>query len=75
MGITARDEWEELSGSDPPRQVIPDNDEDEVDGVVVEFVLLALPVLLHRQVENPEKKHTEHWIEMAPSDLRSNVAD
>ena len=63
-----------------------DRDEEEVDGVAVEFVLV-LPaavtlllwplgaLLLHRQVENPEKKHTEHWIEMAPSDLRSNVAD
>ena len=27
------------------------------------------------QVENPEKKQTEHWMAIAPSDLRSNVAD
>ena len=39
--------------------------------------LEAAPLLLveHRQFENPEKKHTEHWIEMAPSDFRSKVAD
>lgn len=26
-------------------------------------------------MEKPLKKHTEHWIAMAPSDLRSKVAD
>ena len=26
------------------------------------------------QVENPLKKHTEHWMAMAPSDFRSKVA-
>jgi len=54
-----------------------------VEGVAEEeFVLVpwledTAPLLLveHRQFENPEKKHTEHWIEMAPSDFRSKVAD
>ena len=26
-------------------------------------------------MENPLKKHTEHWMAIAPSDLRSKVAD
>ena len=61
LGITATDEW--LLSEWWWCCMKPDSDEDEVDGVVVEFVLVALlPVLLllHRHVENPEKKHTEH---------------
>ena len=36
----------------------------------------ALVVLFEQwQVENPLKKQTEHWMAIAPSDFRSNVAD
>ena len=45
---------------------------------VMESVVWPAPapalLLLHRQVENPEKKQTEHWMAIAPSDLRSKVA-
>ena len=44
--------------------VVVDEDEDDDDTFVEQW-----------HVENPLKKHTEHCMAMAPSDLRSNVAD
>ena len=39
------------------------------------FSCCSLLLLLHLHMENPEKKQTEHWMVIAPSDFRSNVAD
>ena len=60
-----------------------DDEEEEVEAATEE--LFETPALVlgvedwvlgaeQWQVENPLKKHTEHWMAIAPSDFRSNVA-